>query len=90
MTEGAEDFLLKPVKLSDVKRLKELIMRSGEAEQGKTKNLSPKRILQSDIDSSPSSSPTSSSSSSLFHDVSSIDDDIQSSKRMKLEPRVHD
>ncbi|KAG5381004.1 hypothetical protein IGI04_028846 [Brassica rapa subsp. trilocularis] len=30
MTEGAEDFLLKPVKLADVKRLKELIMR-GEA-----------------------------------------------------------
>jgi len=69
MIEGAEEFLLKPVKLADVKRLKELIMRGGEAEEGKTKKLSPKRILQNDIDSSPSSSSTSSSSSS--HDVSS-------------------
>ncbi|XP_018508319.1 two-component response regulator ARR15 isoform X2 [Brassica rapa] len=50
MTEGAEDFLLKPVKLADVKRLKELIMRGGEAEQEKTSNLiSPKRILQNNI-----------------------------------------
>ncbi|KAJ4883794.1 Two-component response regulator ARR15 [Raphanus sativus] len=51
MTEGAEDFLLKPVKLADVKRLKELIMRmrGGEAEEEKTSNLSPIRILQNDI-----------------------------------------
>ncbi|KAF2606607.1 hypothetical protein F2Q68_00046461 [Brassica cretica] len=52
MTEGAEDFLLKPVKLADVKRLKELIMRGGEAEQEKTSNLiisSPKRILQNNF-----------------------------------------
>ncbi|KAJ0255822.1 Two-component response regulator ARR15 [Hirschfeldia incana] len=50
MTEGAEDFLLKPVKLADVKRLKELIMRGGEAEQEKTSShLSPKRILKKDI-----------------------------------------
>lgn len=87
MIEGAEDFLLKPVKLADVKRLKELIMRGGETNEGKTKKLSPKRILQNDIDSSPSSSSTSSSSSS--HDVSSLDDDIPSSKRIKLESRVN-
>ncbi|KAF3516516.1 hypothetical protein DY000_02063914 [Brassica cretica] len=52
MTEGAEDFLLKPVKLADVKRLKELIMRGGEAEQETTSNLiisSPKRILQNNF-----------------------------------------
>ncbi|KAF8111435.1 hypothetical protein N665_0076s0405 [Sinapis alba] len=49
MTEGAEDFLLKPVKLADVKRLKELIMRGGEAEEEKISNLSPKRIPQNDI-----------------------------------------
>lgn len=85
MTEGAEDFLLKPVKLADVKRLKELIMRGGEAEEGKTKNNSPKRILENNIDSSSSSSSTSSS-----HDVSSLDDDTPSSKRMKLESRVLD
>ncbi|KAG7587073.1 Signal transduction response regulator receiver domain [Arabidopsis thaliana x Arabidopsis arenosa] len=87
MIEGAEDFLLKPVKLADVKRLKEIIMRGGEADEGKAKKLSPKRILQNDIDSSPSSSSTSSSSSS--HDVSSLDDDIPSSKRIKLESRVN-
>ncbi|EOA35743.1 hypothetical protein CARUB_v10020975mg [Capsella rubella] len=83
MIEGAEDFLLKPVKLADVKRLKELIMRVGEAKEGLTKSSSPKRILQNDIDSSPSSSSSSSSS----QDVSSLDDDTPSSKRMKLEPK---
>ncbi|KAL0865737.1 hypothetical protein Bca101_044855 [Brassica carinata] len=82
MTEGAEGFLLKPVKLADVKRLKELIMRSGEPED-ETKHSCPKRILQDDTDSS-----TSTLSSSL--DVSSLDDDTPSSKRMKLEPRAHD
>lgn len=86
MIEGAEEFLLKPVKLADVKRLKELIMRGGEAKEAKTRSPSLKRILQNDIDSSPSSS--SSSSSSL--DVSSVDDDTPSSKRMKLESRIHD
>uniref|UniRef100_A0A1J3DMU0 Two-component response regulator ARR15 n=1 Tax=Noccaea caerulescens TaxID=107243 RepID=A0A1J3DMU0_NOCCA len=80
MTEGAEDFLLKPVKLADVKRLKELIMRGGEVQEG------PKSFLQNDIDSSSSSSPSSSSS---YHDVSSLDDDTPSSKRMKLESRIH-
>ncbi|CAH2067316.1 unnamed protein product [Thlaspi arvense] len=82
MTEGAEDFLLKPVKLADVKRLKELIMRSGEAEEGRIKNPSPNTIIQDDIDSSSPSS--SSSSSSSYHD----DDDTPSSKRMKSS--VHD
>ncbi|KAL1216703.1 Two-component response regulator ARR15 [Cardamine amara subsp. amara] len=85
MTEGAEDFLLKPVKLADVKRLKELIMRSGEAEERKTTNPSPTRILQNDFDSS-----SSSTSSSSFHDGSSLDEDTQSSKRMKLEFTVQD
>ncbi|XP_010471585.1 PREDICTED: two-component response regulator ARR15-like [Camelina sativa] len=83
MIEGAEDFLLKPVKLADVKRIKELIMRGGEAKEGLTKSPSPKRILQNDIDSSPSSSSSSTSSS---QDVSSLDDDTPYSKRMKLEP----
>ncbi|XP_018444013.2 two-component response regulator ARR15 isoform X1 [Raphanus sativus] len=81
MTEGAEDFLLKPVKLADVKRLKELIMKSGlaEEEDNKAKHSCPNRILQNN---------TASSSSS--HDVSSLDDVTPSSKRMKLESRAHD
>lgn len=90
MIEGAEEFLLKPVKLADVKRLKELIMRGGEAKEAKSKSPSLKRILQNDIDSSPSSSSSSTSSSSSSHDVSSLDDHTPSSKRMKLESRVHD
>ncbi|KAJ4870707.1 Two-component response regulator ARR15 [Raphanus sativus] len=84
MTGGAEDFLLKPVKLADVKRLKELIMRSGVAEEeDKSKHSCPNRMLQNNTDSS-----TSTSSSS--HDVYSLDDDTPSSKRMKLESRAHD
>ncbi|KAJ0256462.1 Two-component response regulator ARR15 [Hirschfeldia incana] len=80
MTEGAEDFLLKPVKLADVQRLKELIMRSGvaeEEEEDKAKHSCPNRILQKYTDSS--------TSSSSHDDVSSLDDDTPSSKRMKLE-----
>ncbi|KAF8103277.1 hypothetical protein N665_0188s0220 [Sinapis alba] len=86
MTEGAEDFLLKPVKLADVKRLKELIIRSGEPEEeeDKAKHSCPNRILQNDTDSSSSSTTLSSS-----HDVSSLDDVTPSSKRMKLESRAH-
>ncbi|KAF2608701.1 hypothetical protein F2Q68_00045533 [Brassica cretica] len=76
MTEGAEDFLLKPVKLADVKRLTELIMRSGEPqEEDKAKHSYPNRILQNNTDSS----------SSSHDDVSYVDDDTPSSKRMKLE-----
>ncbi|KAH0919289.1 hypothetical protein BRARA_G02256 [Brassica rapa] len=76
MTEGAEDFLLKPVKLADVKRLTELIMRSGEPqEEDKAKHSCPNRILQNKTDSS----------SSSHDDVSSVDHDTPSSKRMKLE-----
>ncbi|CAN8234739.1 unnamed protein product [Cochlearia groenlandica] len=69
MIEGAEEFLLKPVKLADVKRLKQLIMKSGESEKVKTKNTTYERILlETNIDSS-----------------SSSHDDTPSSKRMKLE-----
>ncbi|EOA37104.1 hypothetical protein CARUB_v10010295mg [Capsella rubella] len=76
LKEGAEDFLLKPVKLADVKRIKQLIMRN-ESEECKTlRSLSNKRkLVEENID-------TSSSSSS--HDDSSVND-IQSSKRMKSE-----
>ncbi|KAG7597553.1 Signal transduction response regulator receiver domain [Arabidopsis suecica] len=74
LKEGAEEFLLKPVKLADVKRIKQLIMRN-EAEECKTLSHSNKRKLQEDCD-------TSSSSSS--HDDSSVND-TPSSKRMKSE-----
>ncbi|CAN7052923.1 unnamed protein product [Brassica rapa subsp. trilocularis] len=77
MTEGAEDFLLKPVKLADVKRLTELIIRNVEPEEeDKSKHSYPNRILQNNTDSS-----------SSHDDVSSLDDDTPSSKRMKT--RIH-
>ncbi|KAL1207839.1 Two-component response regulator ARR7 [Cardamine amara subsp. amara] len=76
LKEGAEDFLLKPVKLADVKRIKQLIMRN-EAEECKTSSLSNKRkLVEGNIDTS--------SSSSSSHDDSSVED-IPSSKRMKSE-----
>ncbi|CAH8381230.1 unnamed protein product [Eruca vesicaria subsp. sativa] len=76
LKEGAEDFLLKPVKLADVKRIKELIMRN-EAEDCKTISHSNKRKLAEGID-------TPSPSSSSSHDYSSVKD-FPSSKRMKSE-----
>jgi hypothetical protein len=54
LEEGAEDFLLKPVKLSDVRRLKDFIMR-GEVKDGEKCSL--KRMRSSD-DCSPSLSTT--------------------------------
>ncbi|KAL9306626.1 Two-component response regulator ARR7 [Arabidopsis thaliana] len=74
LKEGAEEFLLKPVKLADVKRIKQLIMRN-EAEECKILSHSNKRKLHEDSD-------TSSSSSS--HDDSSVMD-TTASKRMKSE-----
>jgi two-component response regulator (ARR-A family) len=75
LKEGAEDFLLKPVKLADVKRIKQLIMRN-EAEDCKTLSLTNKRKLAQDIDTT---SPSSSSP-----DDSSLRD-FPSSKRIKAE-----
>ncbi|CAI8609965.1 unnamed protein product [Vicia faba] len=54
LEEGAEDFLLKPVKLSDVRRLKDFVMR-GEVKDGEKNSL--KRRRSSD-DCSPSLSVT--------------------------------
>lgn len=76
LKEGAEDFLLKPVKLADVKRIKQLIMRN-EAEDHRTLSHSNKRKLGEDVDTSPSSS----------HDYSSVKD-FPSSKRMKSESDI--
>ncbi|CAG7869359.1 hypothetical protein HID58_021899 [Brassica napus] len=79
LREGAEDFLLKPVKLADVKRIKELIMRN-EAEDCKTLSHSNKRKFAEYIDDASSPSPSSSST----HDESAAKD-FPSSKRMKSE-----
>ncbi|KAJ8772949.1 hypothetical protein K2173_028126 [Erythroxylum novogranatense] len=47
LEEGAEEFILKPVKLSDVKRLKDFIMRGEGEEKGKRR--APKRKLRDDV-----------------------------------------
>jgi two-component response regulator (ARR-A family) len=68
LEEGAEDFLLKPVKLSDVRRLKDFIMR-GEVKDGKKNSL--KRRRSSD-DCSPSLSTTFSPMRHLCDPPSSV------------------
>lgn len=69
LEEGAEDFIVKPVKLSDVKRLKNCMFGEGRVLQRQDKGGVNKRKLQdsSDVSLSPpldyvsnSSSPTSS------------------------------
>lgn len=60
LEEGAKDFLVKPVKLSDVERLKDFIMK-GEGEKT-VRTESHKRKLQEGNDLSPSSSPSPPSS----------------------------
>ncbi|XP_058179354.1 two-component response regulator ARR5-like [Rhododendron vialii] len=47
LEEGAEDFLLKPVKLSDVKRLKDFVLKGQGEEDGRDKG-SCKRMIQQD------------------------------------------
>jgi len=65
LEEGAEEFLLKPVKLSDVKRVTDFIMK-GEGKKGVKK--SHKRSRSDDY--SPPSSSSSSSISTAFSSVS--------------------
>lgn len=62
LEEGAEEFLLKPVKLSDVKRLKDYIMR-GETEENEGRRVH-KRRIEDDTQPPSSSSSTASSPSS--------------------------
>ncbi|MED6170614.1 Two-component response regulator arr5 [Stylosanthes scabra] len=85
LEEGAEDFLLKPVKLSDVRRLKDFIMR-GEVKEGEKRCC--KRLRSDDCspsstthpcDSSPLSSPLSSSSL-----LSQLSPSTLSSKKSRL------
>ncbi|GAU38370.1 hypothetical protein TSUD_209490 [Trifolium subterraneum] len=68
LEEGAEDFLLKPVKLSDVRRLKDFIMR-GEVKDGEKSSL--KRRRSSD-DCTPSLSTTFSPMRHLCDPPSSV------------------
>ncbi|KAL0296951.1 UNVERIFIED_CONTAM: Two-component response regulator ARR4 [Sesamum radiatum] len=60
LEEGAEDFIVKPVKLSDVKRLKNYMFGEGRV-QGQDTGFN-KRKLQETCDVSPSPSPPSSPS----------------------------
>ncbi|XVF09206.1 hypothetical protein REPUB_Repub07fG0072100 [Reevesia pubescens] len=60
LEEGAEEFLVKPVKLSDVKRLKDFIMR-GETEENEGRRVHKRKF---EDDSHPQSSSSSSSISS--------------------------
>ncbi|KAJ9163693.1 hypothetical protein P3X46_023333 [Hevea brasiliensis] len=62
LEEGAEEFIVKPVKLSDVKRLKDFIMKGDGEEKGKRTIL--KRKMQDDIFSLSSQFPASNSVSS--------------------------
>ncbi|XVE54895.1 hypothetical protein DITRI_Ditri03aG0118900 [Diplodiscus trichospermus] len=59
LEEGAEEFLVKPVKLSDVKRLKDCIMR-GETEENRGRRFYKRKF---EDDSSPPSSESSTPSS---------------------------
>ncbi|GLT48087.1 hypothetical protein SLA2020_241390 [Shorea laevis] len=77
LEEGAEEFLVKPVKLSDVKRLKEFILK-GEAEGSGERRVC-KRNLEDDSQSS-SSSLSSPSSSPSPTDKEACDDDLAASE----------
>ncbi|KAL3840997.1 hypothetical protein ACJIZ3_025588 [Penstemon smallii] len=62
LEEGAEDFLVKPVKLSDVKRLKSYMFGEGWIQRQDKKGYNNKRKLQETSDVSLSPSPSSSPS----------------------------
>ncbi|XP_027346090.1 two-component response regulator ARR5-like isoform X3 [Abrus precatorius] len=70
LEEGAEDFIVKPVKLSDVKRLKDYMttkeIRGGSQENRVGGGINKRKLPQgtSDVSSSPPSSPSSTLSSS--------------------------
>ncbi|EEF52073.1 two-component response regulator ARR5 [Ricinus communis] len=56
LEEGAEEFIVKPVKLSDVKRLKNFVMR-GEGDEKEKRSIL-KRKMDDDVSSSSSSCPS--------------------------------
>jgi len=71
LEEGAEDFIVKPVKLSDVKRIRDYMasreVRSVQNQEERSSSNINKRKLQECFDLSLSSSPPSISSSSLSY-----------------------
>ncbi|KAK8512113.1 hypothetical protein V6N13_097210 [Hibiscus sabdariffa] len=90
LEEGAEEFLVKPVKLSDVKRLTKDCVTRGETE-GKDGRRVNKRKLEDDNHSSSSSTSSSPSTTASFGcslDPSElITSPLHSSKRAKLRDR---
>ena len=75
LEEGAEDFIVKPVKLSDVKRLKDYMTTKevrGELSQEEREGINKRKLLDTS-DVSPSS-PPSISSSPLPSSLSSVID----------------
>ncbi|XP_022727392.1 two-component response regulator ARR5-like isoform X2 [Durio zibethinus] len=97
LEEGAEEFLVKPVKLSDVKRLKDFIMR-GETEENGGRRVHKRKFeddshqsswLSSSTPSSPSSplSPSPFTAAPLACDLATSElpaSPLHSSKRAKL------
>ena len=81
LEEGAEDFLLKPVKLDDVKRLKDFIMKGDGKDGGETRIHKRKRQDDYASLSSPSPFPACDPSSPLMRSSSPS---VRSSKRAKL------
>ncbi|KAF1875677.1 hypothetical protein Lal_00006307 [Lupinus albus] len=87
LEEGAEEFLLKPVKLADVRRLTDFIMRGEVKEDEKT---SQKRKLSDDCSptfpsvSQPRDPSSSSSSSSSSSGLSPLSPSSLSSKKSRL------
>ncbi|KAK3225684.1 hypothetical protein Dsin_005546 [Dipteronia sinensis] len=57
LEEGAEEFIVKPVKLSDVKRLRDCIIK-GDGEENVKKNLNKRKLQEDEDDHSVSSSPS--------------------------------
>ncbi|KAF3971341.1 hypothetical protein ACB098_04G122900 [Castanea mollissima] len=81
LEEGAEEFLLKPVKLDDVKRLKDFIMKGDGKDGGETRILKRKQLDGYASLSSPSPSVACDPSSPL---MPSSSPSARSSKRAKL------
>ncbi|GAA0142674.1 winged helix/forkhead transcription factor [Lithospermum erythrorhizon] len=71
LEEGAEDFLLKPVKLADVKRLTDFVLKGTVSKKNGSDVKNPKRKLLDDSSSSSADSALSSQSSPLSSDSES-------------------
>lgn len=83
LEEGAEEFIVKPVKLSDVKRLKDFIMRGEGEEKGKTK-IQKRKMEDDDIFSFSSQLPSSDSEVSSEQQSSTQTSTLYMSKILKF------